>query len=81
MPHIVSSALVYIGGAAVWYPDAKACVACDIGIDDDIGAIFGPAAPAGGATSDTDAVAIDNRDRTRSNGYVEPEKKAEHPNQ
>lgn len=73
MPHIVRSAWVYIDGAAVWYPDAKACVPCESGIDVDAAAIFGPAAAAG-TTSETEAVAMDSRDLTRSNGYVEPEK-------
>jgi hypothetical protein len=73
IPHIVRSILVYLGGAAVWYADANACVAW-LGIED--GTVFGPVAAAW-ATSDTEAVAIDNRDLTRSKGYVEPEK----PNQ
>lgn len=69
MPHIVSSALVYgevlaTVDEAVWYADDRAVFS---GIVLDTVAL----GLLGAALRFTDAVAIDNRERTRSKGYVE----------
>ena len=83
IPPIVRSALLYAGAVAlaevaifeatdeeVWYAEASVCFVCWKGIGV-VGAV-----ETLGATEvrEIDAVAIDNRDRTRSNGYVEPKK-------
>lgn len=49
----------------VWYPDANVCVTEETAEDGLGGCLSGNAVG-------RDAVAIDRRDRTRSNGYVEP---------
>lgn len=84
MPPIVRSALVYADAVPleaevarfeatteeVWYAEASACFVCWNGIGV-VGETLGV-----GATEvrEIDAVAIDSRDRTRSNGYVEPKR-------
>jgi len=83
MPPIVRSALVYAGEAVlqldeakfeataeeVWYAEASACFVCWKGIGV-ISAVEGLDVDAA-EVREIDAVAIDSRDRTRSNGYVE----------
>jgi len=55
----------------VWYADDNACCltcwACSRA-----GEVVAAFVAVGRAVSDIEAVAIDSRDRTRSNGYVEP---------
>lgn len=81
MPHIVRSFLEYPAAFSavavdtdedVWYAEASAGFA--MLATDDKGAFCKTALAAAGcaAISDTEAVAIESRDRTRSKGYVEP---------
>jgi hypothetical protein len=58
---------------------AAACFGCDeaTGARRELVAVEDDDETAGPAASATDAVAMDNRDRTRSKGYVEPAKNDE----